>query len=54
MLFFIFEIRVLGLLKLSKFFHLLTDEDDDDMYEFTPEDYYRILGPKKQGDYDFN
>lgn len=27
---------------------MLADEEDD-MYEFTPADYYRVLGPKKQG-----
>ncbi|KAL8124248.1 plant UBX domain-containing protein 1-like [Apium graveolens] len=24
------------------------DDEEDDMYDFTPADYYRVLGPKKQ------
>lgn len=30
-------------------FSLLLAEEQDDFYEFTPEDYYRILATKKQG-----
>lgn len=30
-------------------FPLLLVDEPDDFYEFTPEDYYRILATKKQG-----
>ena len=48
--FFIFE-KCFGLIKLSKLLFPFVTDEDDDMYEFTPEDYYRVLGPKKQVPY---
>lgn len=34
-------------------FHFNTSEETDDFYEFTTEDYYRILATKKEGNIEF-
>lgn len=44
----------LGVLAAIFIFCSMSADEEDDMYDFTPADYYRVLGPKKQGTLAFN